>query len=408
MGKEELKRKSDETEEEYLWRIGQLIDSGKYENWAVINEDVNKALGIDEEKMRDESSFRKRYQAAKKFYDNCFSKRESKEYIAELAEQQRTLQKTKIQIQTEKLEYNKWLREEARDELITEKICDTIRELQPLKVPEYIEPVHNKRSQLLVICDAHYGVEFSIPDLFGDVINEYSPEIFEKRMWDLFNQVIEIVKKEGINELTIFECGDGIDGLLRLTSQLMKLRYGVIESSILYASFLSEWLNKLSKYVRIKFQMVIDSNHNQLRLLGAPKNAFAEENMSKIMITLIKERLKNNPNVVIIENPTGMNFALMATYAVLGTHGENKGGYTSAINDISRAYNTHIDYLVGGHIHHSKSEEVGIDSEVLNVRSIIGVDEYGLSLNKTANAGASLFTFEQGKGLVREDKIKLS
>ena len=32
MDKEELKRKSDETEEEYLWRIGQFIDSGKYEN----------------------------------------------------------------------------------------------------------------------------------------------------------------------------------------------------------------------------------------------------------------------------------------------------------------------------------------------------------------------------------------
>ena len=76
----ELKKLETETEEQYLWKIGQLVDSGRIESWASINEIVNKELGIDEEKMRDESSFRKRYQAAKKFYDRCFSKMESEEY----------------------------------------------------------------------------------------------------------------------------------------------------------------------------------------------------------------------------------------------------------------------------------------------------------------------------------------
>ena len=68
----ELKKLETETEEQYLWKIGQLVDSGKIESWASINEIVNKELGIDEEKMRDESSFRKRYQAAKSFMMDVF------------------------------------------------------------------------------------------------------------------------------------------------------------------------------------------------------------------------------------------------------------------------------------------------------------------------------------------------
>ena len=73
----DFKKLENETEEQYLWKIGQMVDSGKIDSWASVNDIVNQELGIDEEKWRDESSFRKRYQAAKKFYDGCFSKMET-------------------------------------------------------------------------------------------------------------------------------------------------------------------------------------------------------------------------------------------------------------------------------------------------------------------------------------------
>lgn len=317
------------------------------------------------------------------------------------------LQKERLKIQTEKIELNKWIRELSRDELVAEKIIDAIKNLEPLKVPEYIEPVANKKSYLLAFGDAHYGIEFDIKDLFGCTINEYSPKIFEQRMWELMNEIIKIVNKENIDELNIWELGDGIQGILRLNSQLMKLKYGIVESSIMYANFLATWLNELSEYVRIKFQMVIDSNHNQLRICNAPKNAFGEENMSKIMIALIRERVKDNPNIKIIDNPTGMNYDVMSTYSVLGIHGEVKNLGTS-LNDFARAYQTHLDYIIGAHCHHANSKEVGMDAEAISIRSIIGVDPYGMSLNKTSNSGASLFEFEQGKGLTCEHKIKLN
>lgn len=382
------------------------------ELYGLKNEEIGKLCNEAFDVNWDESAHRKKTQNYLKGYNDAKAElgsadQQLQNMIEENRRLKREVEKELKKVQTEKLEYNKWLREEARDELITEKICDTITSLSLLKIPDYIKPIHTNESYLLAFGDCHYGIEFIIKDLFGNTINEYSPEIFENRMWNLLNRVVEIIKKEDIHELCVWELGDGLQGIIRLNSQLMKLRYGIIESSILYANFLATWLNELSRYVRVKFQMVKDSNHNQLRICGAPKNSFADENMSRTMLTFIKERLKDNPNIVIIENPTGMNFSQMSTYQVLGIHGEVKNLENSA-NEFSRAYGTPIDYLVGAHCHHVNKKEIGINSEVLTIGSIIGVDPYGMSLNKTSNASASLFTFEQCYGKVCEHTLKVN
>ena len=316
------------------------------------------------------------------------------------------LKKERIKLQTEKQEFNKWIREYSRDELIAEHIVNAVHQLQPLNVPGYIPPVHMNKEYLLTISDAHFGVEFEIKDLYGNILNAYSPEIFKNRMWDLYNKVIEQIQKDHIQVLNIFELGDALDGILRANSQLMQLRYGIIDSSILYADFLSTWLNELSKHVRIKFQMVKRSNHNQLRLVGQPKNAFPDEDMSKSILVFMKERLKGNRNVEIIENPTGLVYAQLATYAILGGHFETKN-LGDSLKDFSKTYQMPLDYIISGHWHSLATGDVGINSEYISVRSIIGVNPYSYSINKVSNAGASMFVFEQGNGLVDEHHYKL-
>lgn len=319
------------------------------------------------------------------------------------------IRKERLKLQTEKTEYSRWQREQARDELITEKICDAIERLPVLDIPEFLPYNKDDKSQeyLLPITDAHYGIEFDLHDLDGNVINSYSPEIFEQRMWKLRDEIVKIIQKKQIKHLHIWELGDSIQGILRLNSQLMKLRYGIIDSSIRYANFIAEWLNDLSRYTVINFQMVVDSNHNQIRICNAPKNAFPEENMSKVMLVLIKERLKNNPNITITENQSGYAFGSLCDYNILGVHGETKNG-NNDINNLSRVFNKRIDFMVGGHVHHKVSEELQTDCEVISVRSIIGTDPYGLSLYKTAKAGATLLKFTEGKGLTEEYHIKLN
>ena len=405
-----LKKEDNENTNEYIWRMCDYKDKGLLDlNWEQVGELINKELfGSDEELYRTSSAYRKPYQYAKDFYDDVFKKRmysDDNETIKKMDDLKRDIQKERIKLNTTRVEYNKWLRENARDELIVEEICKSISNLSPLEKPAYIQNKYSTKEYCLVFGDEHYGTEFELTDLLGNIINSYSPEIFEKRMWDLFYQVIDIIKKEDINTLNIYSMGDFSDGCLRV-SQLMKLRYGVIDGTIKYANFISNWLNELTKYVRIRFQMT-DGNHTELRMLGQPKGTFVEDNMGKIVKEFIKIRLEDNNNFTFIENPTGYIYDNLAGNIILGIHGETRS-LEKTLKDLSAIYNTQIKYLFAGHLHHSKLEEIGINSEVINIPSIIGVDPYALSLNKASNASAKLFIFEEGKGRTCEYTFKLN
>lgn len=323
-----------------------------------------------------------------------------------VSSQIRELQKERYKLQTEKLEVNRWLRENARDELIVEHICQEINRMEPLKVPSVIPVDYTDidRSYCLVFGDEHFGVEFELKDLAGNVINSYSPDVFKKRMWTLLNKVIKIIEKESIKTLHIFNMGDFSDGCLR-TSQLMKLRCGVVDGTINYAHFIATWLNELSKYVHIVFQMT-DGNHSELRLLGQPKGSFKEDNMGKIVREFIKIRLHENQNFEYIENPTGYIYAELSSYVCLGIHGETRN-MERALKDFSHIYHVPISYLLAGHLHHTKIEEIGSCSEVINIPSIVGTDPYALSLNKFSDPAGKLLVFEKGNGKICEYTIKV-
>ena len=380
------------------------------ELYGLNNEEIgklcNEAFGVD----WTESAHRKKTQNYLKGYNDAKAElgnadQQLQNMIDENKRLIKEVKKEKVKLQTEKLEYARWIREEARDELITEKICESITTLPSLKIPQYIQPIHNTRAYALVFGDEHYGAEFEIKGLFGDVLNAYSPEIFEDRMWNLFNQTVEIIQKENIDTLNVFSMGDFSDGCLRV-SQLMKLRYGVVDGTIKYADFICHWLNELTKYTRVKFQMT-NGNHTELRMLGQPKGTFTEDNMGKVVSEFIKTRLKDNDNFTFIDNPTGYIYAQLACHTILGIHGEVKN-MENAIKEFSKIYSVPIDYLLAGHLHHSRIEEVGMNSEVINVPSVVGVDPYSLSLNKTVNVSGKLLVFEQTKGKVCEYTLKLN
>lgn len=407
-----LQKLPSENESQYIWKVGQAKDSGLIDStWEELTPILNAQCGIREEDYRGSSAWRKRYRVMQQAWDDVFSQSQfTDEYAMTIQKHKRELAKEKIKVQTEKLEYNRWLREEARDELICERICQAIRELSPLDVPNILPAnvvgkTYGKREGCLLIADAHYGVDLKITGLFGEVINEYSPEIFESRMWNLLTQVVDICQKEGFTSLNVYDLGDEVDGMLRV-SQLFKLRYGVIESTVRYGRFITEWLNELSKYVYVKYQMVKDSNHCQLRMLNQPKNTFKDDNMSYIIAEKLIDRLLNNPNFEFIQNPTGYIFDNLVGYNVFGFHGESKN-MEQAIKDFSRTYKVEIDFMVGGHKHHQNSINIGIQSDIITAPSIIGVNDYALSLNKTSDPGATLFVLEDGKGKVMEYNIKL-
>ena len=377
-------------------------------SWDEIAALINREFREDEDQYQGESSYRKSYICAKKYYDDVFSLQESDEYIDELRFQKRELEKERKKIQTEKLEYNRWLREEARDEMIAESISEAICNLEPFTYGgDFKDAVlydDDNNAWFLAFGDAHYGAEFEIRGLYNEIINAYTPEIFEERMNELMAKAISVIHKEGISELYVCDLGDQIDGMLRI-SQLMKLRFGVVESTIRYAEFMANWLYELSRYVQVHYRQCA-GNHSELRIINGKKNTFEDENMATVIYEYIKMRLKDNPRFDIEMNPTGMIFETVAGNNVMAFHGESKD-LERTMQDFVQIYGVDIDILIAGHLHHAYSETVGINTDVMRTPSIIGVDDYSLKLHKTSNPGATMFEVEDGKGKTLEYHIKL-
>lgn len=395
-----LKKRDNENREQYIWRIGKAIDSGILDSWKSIIKTVCSELGI---KQCDESAIRKVYQSAKRFAESgVFTSDET-----DLDVKIRELKKEKIKVQTANLELNRMTRELARNEMISENIVVAIEHLPSLPIPEKIEDNYGDSEYMLAIADQHFGCEFKILNpVDGSIINEYSPEICFARLNHLKKKVIAKIEALGIKSITIADLGDNIDGILRI-SQLNKLRYGAIDSTIIYSEFFAKWLSELSEYVKIRYT-VVQGNHSQQRILTGKFNDFPSENLNKVFKEFLKLRLSGNPNVEIIDNYNDdYSVISICGYNVLCMHNGGKSADTTMKN-LSSIYGTNFNYIVSGHMHHSAQIETGAKSEALMVGSIIGSDEYSMSLQKNSSASAKMFEFTEGEGRTAEYIFRLN
>ena len=420
-----LKKRTDENEKQYIWRLCSAKEDGLLDcSWDEVVSILNYELyGDDTDNWKHQDTFRKPFHAAKSYYEDVFSKQISDEYSKDILDRKRELEKIKTQIQTEKIELNKWKREEARDELLVEKIVKAIKET-PIIKPEitetknYIKDIennivkidfednkYNERAYILAFGDAHFGTELTIYGLNDEVLNYYSPEVFYSRMDILLLKVKDLIKRENIKKLYVYDMGDAIDGILRV-SQLMKLRYGVVESAVRYAKYLAGWLLELSQYVDISFQMC-EGNHSEIRHLGQPKGSFKMDNMGKVIFEIIRIYLDEIDSIEIKTNKTGMIYENILGYNIVGFHGESKN-MEKTLRDFSSIYNVDIDLLIAGHLHHSYSEAVGFAKDVVRTPSIIGVDDFSLKLAKVSDPGATLMVLEKDKGKIIDYHIKLA
>lgn len=331
---------------------------------------------------------------------------DSDSYVKELEEKKRQLMKERAKLHTEKLEYNRWIRENARDQLFEEKILDAIKEnLNKIKPPQKVNKLYTSRFGLLNIADCHFGKDFKIYGLKDEVMNEYSPEIFFMRMEMLYNEVVDYAHKEKLTEFKIFNLGDSLDGFLR-NSQLWTLRYGVVESAIVFGEYMGKWLRALSEEFQIEYYQTC-GNHGELRLLDGRKGEHLHENIELVTGGIIRIINENNPNFKYIENKSGFIFTKIAGYNVMGIHGEVKS-LQNAIKDYSDIYNIKVDYLVAAHKHHSEFNNCGVRRGTIGVGSIIGADDYSITIRKVSDATASFVIFEKGKGKVDEHTFVLN
>ena len=119
-----------ESDEQLIFRICQ--DKDKIGTWSQVGEILNDLLGTN----FTESKFRKAYQySTKMLQENEEKFIDSQNALNEINAARRELEKERKKLQSAKIEYNRWLRENARDEMITEQIVDAVNALEPPYIP---------------------------------------------------------------------------------------------------------------------------------------------------------------------------------------------------------------------------------------------------------------------------------
>lgn len=94
----ELHKFTNETEESFIWRLGQAKDSGNLDlSWEEIADIINKEFRSDESEYESEAAYRKPYQQTKRFFEaGVFNKLNEDGYIKELQFQKESFQKKKL------------------------------------------------------------------------------------------------------------------------------------------------------------------------------------------------------------------------------------------------------------------------------------------------------------------------
>jgi hypothetical protein len=393
------KRMSDESIEDYIWRICSNKDIGKYDlTW----DEVGEILNVECDENYTSSKWRKNYQNEKRGYDRAIEKNIGyDDAIEELKIQQREIYKERQKFRDDKNEFNAWLREQSRMELFMERVDESAERVinsTKREIPKPTEIKISNKEIVVGLADVHYGSEFKIDGLMGDIIAEYSPEIARDRLFKLRDEIIDFSKMTGVNTINLIELGDSIEGLLHL-SQLQSLKGNIVDHIWEYGELFCDMVQSLSENELFIKVYTSEGNHSDMRLLTGKKGDFPHENLEKIFARMVKKVFDKNPNVEVFSNVRGINLINVFDKTILSVHGQDESNVVSSISQYESVYNIKIDYLMVGHLHSKRIQDANGGKQVIQVPSVMGGNDYSVKIKKWSNAGSYIFTIMEGYGI---------
>lgn len=291
-----LERKEGETEIQYLWRIGKLVDSGQVGSWKDITPMLNKQLR-EEDEYYDESAYRKKYQAAKKFYEEIFSKQGDDEFRKEQEELLEEIKKERVKLRDERTESNRGIRIEARveDKLdYFEKIIATQGKIdyEPLKPAEReLIKVKSDNDLIIMLSDLHIG------QTFASAWGRYNLEVAKDRINQYLNKIIEIKDRHNSENCFVTLQGDMISNSIHKTIAITN-RENVIEQVISASEMITAFLAELSKIFNKVTVASVVGNHSRI---DKKEDALKDERLDTLIEWYAKSKLEDFDNIEFIE-----------------------------------------------------------------------------------------------------------
>lgn len=392
----DLSKLPEESEKQYLWRIGTAIENGSAGiTWEEATPYINKEWREDESEYRTSSAYRKQVQYAIPFYEEVFSKLSNAEYLDSLVEQKDEIYKLKKQMYDQRREYNKLLTLDARWEHLESELIKCAKEINastPLLVDTNPTETYSEREAVICFADWHYGM------VTDNLWNKYDVDICKRRLSEVVSKMSVILAENNPKKIHIVLLGDAAHGGIH-TSARVASEEDVCDQIMQVSELLAEAINELSAYTSKTY--VYSTYGNHLRTIQNKKDSIHSDNMEKIIPWWLDERFSDRKDVYIGTTDYHEFVPLkVCGYNIVGVHGDldsikNAGVVVNTL--FSKLYGETIDYVLLADKHHIESfESFGIESVIIG--SLCGTDEYANNKRLYSNPNQTLMIFTEKDG----------
>lgn len=324
------------------------------------------------------------------------------EILKEIEIKKIELEKERKKIQTTKIELNRNLRLDSRQEMFYENIKDA-KDRLPLPEFEVIPYKDNEGEYILAWADLHYGADFVSEN------NSYSRDECKKRFERMINKVNSLIEDRNITNLHIFGLGDDIQGLLRISD--VKLNdVPIVESVVEVSRLIATVLNEISRKTNVNYYHTMFSNHSQTRPITG-KADLVREDLEFVIGNYIKDLVSGNERINVQLTKKDYHSVEIAGQNILAMHGHQVKGVKNAIKDYSMLHRKFYDIALLGHLHGGQSMSVAEgngNTEIHIIPSFVGSDPYADTLKVGSKAMCKLFKVEQGIGITENYTIVLN
>lgn len=375
-----MERKENETYISYIKRVTNACSDKKisYSEWG------DYILGTDNNYSSE--NLRKAFYVVYKLLNKIDENNCEYDAIKDLENLRDEIYKERCRLQDIQREKRNDLRVEARFENLLEVVKDNIGFMPTYEIKDFkpINKNQDKKYAVLQLSDWHCGA------LVDNQFNYYNVDTMVDRATKVRNNALEYCKLHNVTDLVIEINGDMVNGAIHVSSRV-ESEEGVIQQVITVTDVLAKLINSMKPYFNSIKIVTTLGNHG--RLTPNKSDSITNENFEMLIPTMLRDKLSD---VKIIDSK-GLDFTKYEIDGkiIMVSHGQNDS-MTKVISDFSKMFKVVPNEVHLGHTH-SYTDINDCDIKVTVNGSLIGSDDYAITIRKVTTPSQNLIVYEKDR-----------
>jgi hypothetical protein len=290
-----------------------------------------------------------------------------------IIEQKRELEKAKIKLRDERLDYQKTVREEARKESMVELVRRVFTETV---VPFEYYPKRSsfiKSDDEMVVClsDLHAGI------VCDNYWNQFNTNILRERLHKYLDEIREIQYTHSCKKCYVVLGGDNVSGLIHANLRLQN-NENVIQQLKIASEYIGNFVNELVKTELFEEIEVRSVAGNHSRMSQNKEDHLKGEELDELIPFYLSLMFANVDMVTVYQDSpidSSINsFTTSGNKLFYIVHGD-KDSVSKVVSDLTLMVGRKPDGIIMGHRHHNALDSAH-SVKVIQCGCVVGTDTH--------------------------------